>query len=53
VNDAHPDLVAKYQSFLEDHWKANQALALRYVAASDSPVTPAQLEQLKSLGYVQ
>ncbi len=53
VNDQHPELVAKYQSLLEEHWQANQALAQRYLAASDAPVTPAQLEQLKSLGYVQ
>jgi len=53
VNDAHPDLVAKYQTLLEEHWKANQALGQRYLAASATPVTPAQLEQLKSLGYVQ
>jgi len=53
VNDAHPELVAKYQALIEDHWKANQALAQRYLAASSAPVTPAQLEQLKSLGYVQ
>ena len=53
VNEQHPDLVAKYQALLEEHWKANQALGQRYLAASDTPVTPAQLEQLKSLGYVQ
>src|SRR4029453_14159149 len=53
VNDQHPELVAKYQALLEEHWKANQALGQRYLAASDAPVTPAQLEQLKSLGYVQ
>jgi arylsulfatase A-like enzyme len=53
VNEQHPELVAKYQSLLEEHWKANQALAQRYLEASDAPVTPEQLEQLKSLGYVQ
>jgi hypothetical protein len=53
VNEQHPELVAKYQALLEEHWEANQALAQRYLEASDAPVTSAQLEQLKSLGYVQ
>ncbi|MGH9465501.1 MAG: sulfatase-like hydrolase/transferase, partial [Thermoanaerobaculia bacterium] len=53
VNDQYPDLVEKYRTILLDHWRANQALATRFTEASETPLSPEQLEQLEALGYIQ
>ncbi len=54
VNDAHPDLVDKYRRLLYRQWQAHRALAKKFGEASEAAaLTPEQLEQLKSLGYIQ
>jgi hypothetical protein len=53
VNEAHPDLVAKYTTLLEEQWKAHQALATQFTPGEKVALTPAQLERLRSLGYVR
>ena len=49
----HPELVDKYSRFLHAQWQAHQALAQRFTAGSEVPLTPEQLETLRSLGYIQ
>jgi arylsulfatase A-like enzyme len=53
VNEAHPDLVAKYTTFLEDQWKAHQALATQFTPGAKVALTPEQLERLRALGYIR
>lgn len=56
VNSLHeerPDLVEKYTRFLEQQFRAHQDLAKLFSRAEDSPLTPEQLETLRSLGYIQ
>ena len=54
VNDEHPDLVDKYRRLLYHQWQAQRALAKKFGdAAEAAALTPEQLEQLKSLGYIQ
>jgi len=56
VNSLHeerPGLVEKYTRLLEHQFRAHQDLARRFVRAEDSPLTPDQLETLRSLGYIQ
>lgn len=53
VNDAHPELVEKYRAILLDQWAAHRALAGRYSAAGEVSLSPEQLHQLRSLGYIQ
>jgi len=48
-----PDLAAKYTAFLEDQFAAHQAMAQLFTAAAAVPLTPAQLESLRALGYIQ
>ncbi len=48
-----PDLVEKYTQFLEAQWEAHQALAQRFTKSTELPLTPEQIETLRSLGYVQ
>ncbi len=54
LHEERPDLVEKYTEFLEAQFEAHQALAQRFTRSrQDSPLTPEQLETLRSLGYVQ
>ena len=54
VNDEHPQLVEKYRRKLLLQWKAHLALAKQFSGETeDVPLSPDQLEQLKSLGYIQ
>ena len=53
LNDERPDLVEKYTKFLEAQWEAHQALAQQFTRSEDSPLTPEQLQTLRSLGYIQ
>ena len=56
VNSLHeerPDLVERYTRFLEQQFRAHQDLASLFARAADSPLTPEQLETLRSLGYIQ
>ncbi len=53
VNDEHPELVEKYRETLLGYWDAHQALAGRFAEAREVELTPEQLRQLRTLGYVQ
>lgn len=53
LNEKRPDLVKKYTKFLEEKWKEHQALAKWYSQSEDAPMTPEQLETLRSLGYIR
>jgi arylsulfatase A-like enzyme len=53
LNDERPKLVEKYTKFLEAQWEAHQALAKRFTRSGDVVLTPAQLETLRALGYIQ
>jgi arylsulfatase A-like enzyme len=54
VNDEHPQLVERYRRLLQLQWKAHLALAKQFAGEIEEvPLSPEQLEQLKSLGYIQ
>ena len=53
VNDEHPDLVKHYERLLFERWEAHRALATRFEEGEGAPLDPAQLEQLRALGYVR
>ncbi len=54
VNDEHPELVEKYRALLLEHWQAHRALAQRFAGeGGEVALSPEQLEQLRSLGYIQ
>ena len=53
LHEKRPDFVKKYTKFLEEQWKAHQALAQHFTRPEDSPLTPEQLETLRSLGYIR
>ncbi|KKM84157.1 hypothetical protein LCGC14_1302050 [marine sediment metagenome] len=53
LHEKRPDLVEKYTKFLEAQWKAHQALAQHFTRSEESPLTPEQLETLRSLGYIR
>ena len=53
VNERYPELVDKYRERLQAQWEAHQALATQFQAGEDVPLSPDQLQQLRSLGYVQ
>lgn len=53
LHEERPDLVEKYTNFLEAQWEAHQALAKHFTRSKDSPLTPEQLETLRSLGYIR
>jgi arylsulfatase A-like enzyme len=53
LHDAQPDLVDKYTKFLEAQFEAHQALGQHFTKSEDSPLTPEQLETLRSLGYIR
>jgi arylsulfatase A-like enzyme len=53
LHQEKPDLVKKYTKFLEAQWEAHQALAQHFTRSEESPLTPEQLETLRSLGYIR
>jgi arylsulfatase A-like enzyme len=53
INEQRPDLVEKYTTFLEDQWKAHQALATQFTPGAKVALTPGQLERLRALGYIR
>ncbi len=53
IHEERPDLVEKYTKFLEAQWEAHQALAEYFTRSKESPLTPEQLETLRSLGYIR
>ncbi len=53
VNDEHPELVDKYRALLLEQWQAHRALSGRFAEAGEIELTPEQLRQLRTLGYVQ
>jgi len=53
LHEERPDLVEKYTEFLEAQWEAHQALAKLFSRSSKVPLTPEQLENLRSLGYIK
>jgi arylsulfatase A-like enzyme len=53
VNDEQPELVERYEKLLRERWAAHRALAQRFGEAADTPLDPAQLEQLQALGYIR
>jgi len=53
IHEERPDLVEKYTKFLEAQWEVHQALAQHFTRPKDSPLTPEQLETLRSLGYIR
>ncbi len=53
VNERYPELVEEYRKRLQAQWEAHQALATQFQAAEGVALSPDQLQQLRSLGYVQ
>jgi arylsulfatase A-like enzyme len=53
VNDDHPDLVETYRELLLEQWQAHRALAGQFTEAAEIALSPEQLRQLRSLGYIQ
>ena len=53
LHEERPDLVQKYTQFLEAQFEAHQALREHFTRSADSPLTPEQLQTLRSLGYIQ
>ena len=53
LHEERLDLVEKYTALLEEQWAAHQALAQLFSESEAVPLTPEQLEALRSLGYIQ
>jgi arylsulfatase A-like enzyme len=53
LNETRPDLVRKYTEFLEAKWKEHQKLAKSFSISADAPLTPEQIQILRSLGYIR
>jgi len=53
VNDEHPELVEKYRALLLEQWAAHKALSGQFQEAGEVTLSPEQLNQLRSLGYIQ
>jgi arylsulfatase A-like enzyme len=53
LHEERPDLVEKYTKFLEKQWESHQALAKLFSRSKKEPLTPEQLENLRSLGYIR
>jgi arylsulfatase A-like enzyme len=53
IHEERPDLVEKYKAFLEAQFEAHRALAKMFTPSKALPLTPQQLEALRSLGYIR
>lgn len=53
LHEEQPDLVEKYSKMLDGIWKEHQALANKFSRAGEVPLTPEQIETLRSLGYLR
>ena len=53
LHEERPDLVEKYTKFLEEQWESHKALAMLFSRSKKEPLTPEQLENLRSLGYIK
>jgi arylsulfatase A-like enzyme len=53
LHEERPDLVEKYTKFLEEQLEAHLALGRHLTPSQAPPLTPAQLEALRSLGYIR
>jgi len=53
LHEERPDLVEKYSKVLDGLWKEHQALAKKFTRAGEVPLTPDQVETLRSLGYLR
>ncbi len=53
VHEDHPDLVAYYQTMLEEQLEANAAIARLFGGGGDVELSPEQLEILRTLGYIR
>jgi arylsulfatase A-like enzyme len=53
LHEERPDLVEKYTKFLEKQLESHLALANLFSRSSKEPLTPKQLENLRSLGYIR
>jgi len=51
LHEERPDLVKKYTKFLEEKWKEHLSLANNFSRTEEVPLTPEQIETLRSLGY--
>ena len=48
-----PELVAKYSKILSRLWEENRTLAGRFTRPGRIPMTPEEIERLRSLGYIR
>jgi arylsulfatase A-like enzyme len=48
-----PDLVEKYSKMLGKIWEEHKALAKKFSRVGNVPLTPGQIETLRSLGYLR
>jgi hypothetical protein len=53
LHEELPELAAKYTTFLETRWKEQQELAQHFTRSGEMPLSPEQLQTLRSLGYIQ
>jgi len=53
LHEERPDLVEKYTKFLEEQLEAHLALGRHLTPSEAPPLTPEQLEALRSLGYIR
>jgi arylsulfatase A-like enzyme len=53
LHEERPDLVKKYTEFLEAQFETHRTLAQRFTRSEDSPLTPEQLRNLRTLGYIR
>ena len=53
LHEERPDLARKYAKMLGRLWRNHLELARRFTRAGNVPMTPAQIEALRSLGYLQ
>jgi len=53
LHEERPDLVEKYSKMLDRIWKDHQALAQQFSRSGQVPLTPDQIEALRSLGYLR
>jgi arylsulfatase A-like enzyme len=53
VNAEHPERVTHYRALLLEYWQAHRSLAQKFEASEAAPLSPQQLDQLRTLGYIE